>query len=102
MDRLDQLLKLHAAEPDDPFCTYGIALEHAKAGRADEAIAWLERTLSIDGAYCYAYFQKGRLEAERGDAAAARRTLEAGLDAAARAGDAHASDEIRQLLESLR
>lgn len=104
MDRLAPLLKLHAADPADPFCTYGIALEYAKAGRTDDALTWLDKTLALDSHYCYAYFQKGKLLADRGipgDDDAARKTLETGIAAATQAGDAHAREEIAALLDSL-
>jgi tetratricopeptide (TPR) repeat protein len=101
MDRLAQLLKLHEADPADPFCTYGIALEHAKAGRSAEALTWLDKTLALDAAYCYAYFQKGKLLNDLGDAAGARRTVEAGIVAATQCGDAHARDELATLLDSI-
>ncbi len=103
-DRLAKLEKLHAADPADPFCTYGIALEHAKAGRIDDALAWLDKTVELDPHYCYAYFQKGKLLSTRGapgDDAAARKILEAGITAATEAGDAHAREEIAELLDSI-
>ena len=100
-DRLEQLLKLHAADPADPFCTYGIALEHAKQGRTDDALGWLDKTLAADAGYCYAYFQKGKLLAERGDGAAARIVLERGINAARAAKDPHAEAELMSLLESV-
>src|SRR5690606_1082764 len=100
-DRLAQLMKLHEAEPDDPFCTYGIALEHAKAARYDEALAWLDKTLAADANYCYAYFQKAKVYIARGDDAAARQVLTEGMEAARRAGDEHARGEMGELLSTV-
>jgi len=100
-NRLEQLTKLHAADPADPFCTYGIALEHAKARRFDDAIAWLDKTLTIDPAYCYAYYQKAKTLNEMSQPDAARTTLEAGMQAAIQAGDAHARDEMAELLANI-
>jgi hypothetical protein len=37
--RLAQLLKLHASEPGDPFCMYGIAQEHARAVEAAKRVS---------------------------------------------------------------
>lgn len=100
-DRLAQLLKLHAAEPADPFCLYGIAQEHARAGRHEEALGWYDRALAADPAYCYAYFHKARSleELERIDDACA--VLRAGAEAARLAGDGHALSEIRGYLDQL-
>jgi len=103
-DRLTQLLKLHQADPADPFCTYGIALEHAKTGRHDEAIHWLDLTLKNDAGYCYAYFQKAKALSEKGEADAARQVLTDGIAAATRIGTGeslHAAEEMRGLMESL-
>lgn len=99
--RLEQLQKLHAADPKDPFCTYGIALEHAKAQQFDEALRWLDATLAVDPRYCYAFFQKGKVLAEMGQTDAAKAVLEQGIATAQAAGDAHARDEITALLDSL-
>lgn len=104
MSRLEQLTKLHHADPADPFCTYGIALEHGKAGRYDEAIAWLDKTLGLDAKYSYAYFQKAKMLIEKGEEDAARATLNTGIDSARKAGGAealHAAEEMRGLLDTL-
>lgn len=100
-ERLAQLLKLHAADPADPFCLYGIAQEHARAGRHEEALGWYDRTLAADPAYCYAYFHKARSleDLDRIDDACA--VLRAGAEAARRAGDGHALSEIRGYLDQL-
>jgi tetratricopeptide (TPR) repeat protein len=100
-DRLAQLTKLHQADPKDPFCTYGLALEHLKAGAHEEALQWLDATIALDANYCYAYFQKGKVLAELGQVEAAHAVLHAGLNAAKSCGDAKAHDEIGALLESL-
>jgi tetratricopeptide (TPR) repeat protein len=103
-ERLTQLLKLHEADPADPFCTYGIALEHAKAGRSDEAIQWLDRTLGLDERYCYAYYQKARVLAQDGQDEAARQVLRHGIEvarAAATPDSLHAAQEMSDLLQSI-
>ncbi len=38
-DRLEQLTKLHEADPSDPFCTYGIALEHANTQNRPKSLS---------------------------------------------------------------
>jgi tetratricopeptide (TPR) repeat protein len=103
-DRLNQLTRLHQADPADPFCTYGIALEHAKAGRTQEAIAWLDKTLAIDANYCYAYYQKGRLLAEAGREDEARAVLRHGIATGRKHGSPdsiHAAEEMTALLETI-
>ncbi len=100
-DRLDQLTQLYDADPNDPFLSYGIALELGKAERLTEAIDWLNKTLALDAHYCYAYYQKAKMQSAGGDDPAARQTLHDGMAAAEAAGDAHARDEIADLLNSL-
>jgi len=102
--RLEQLTKLHAADPNDPFCTYGIALEHAKTQNFDEAVRWLDKTLAADPQYCYAYFQKAKMFIEQGEEDRAREVLRTGIGVARKAGNAdaaHAAEEMGALLESI-
>ena len=100
-ERLEQLRKLYDADASDPFITYGMALEHAKAGDHDEALRWLDQTLELDADYCYAYYQKGRLLGEMGRDDEARQVTRLGIERAKAAGEAHAAAELEALLESL-
>ena len=100
-DRLEQLEKLHAADPADPFLNYGIALEHYKAQRLEDALAWLDKTLELDSHYCYAYYQKAKLLSDLGDDDTARAVLEAGMASAVEAGDEKARSEMAELLSVL-
>ncbi len=100
-NRLDRLTKLYEADPNDPFCAYGIAMEHAKAQRHQEAIGWLDKTLALDAHYCYAFYQKARMLSEMGQPDQARDTLQQGMRVAQDAGDEHARSEMAQLLESI-
>ena len=101
MPRLAQLEALLIKDPDDPFLLYGIALEHKKAGRLDEALAWLEKTLAADAAYCYAYYQQGQIHEALGDTSAASAAYQRGISAARGAGDAHAAGEMQIALDLL-
>lgn len=100
-DRLTQLTKLHQTDPDDPFCTYGIAMEYAKAGQHDQALEWLDKTLAADKLYCYAYYQKAKTLSELGRTDDAHNVLKAGIEAAKQAGDDHAQCEIAELMDTL-
>ena len=96
-NRLAKLESLLAADPRDTFTLYALAQEHAKAGNSARAIEFYDRTLAVDGGYCYAYFHKAKAQAALGDAAGARATVAAGLAAAQRAGDAKALNELGSL-----
>lgn len=100
-DRLEQLNKLHNADPGDPFCTYGIALEHAKAQRYDEALQWLDKTLGLDSQYCYAFYQKAKMLSALDQNEAACEVLKVGMETATQAGDDHARSEMAELLDTL-
>lgn len=97
-ERLGQLVKLYEADGNDPFLSYGIALEYAKDSQFDDAMVWLDKTIEVDPDYCYAYYQKARILGDLGDTASARRVLDRGMEAAQRAGDEHARSEMTDLL----
>ncbi len=100
-DRLDKLLKMLDRDPADTFVLYGIALEHKKAGRNDQAIVFLDRVLTVDAGYCYAYFQKGAVYESLGDVQSACKVYREGIAAAKAKGDAHAQQEITSALEMI-
>ena len=97
-DRMSQLRNMLESEPDDAFCLYGIAMEYAKAGQTDRAIAHFDRTIEVQADYCYAYYHKARCLLDDDRTEEARSTLEAGLDQARESGDIHAEGEIEALL----
>jgi len=101
MPSIRDLEQLLGVDPDDAFVLYGLAQEHAKAGDASRAVEYFDRCLRVDPAYCYAYYHKARVQAAAGARDAARETLRAGLEAARRADDGHALDEIQCLLDTL-
>ena len=99
-DRISQLRNLLENDPHDAFCMYGIAMEHAKNGCHLEAIAWFDRTMETDPAYCYAWYHKARCQEDSGDTFAATQTLEEGIKQAHELGDHHALEEMTSLLQS--
>jgi tetratricopeptide (TPR) repeat protein len=96
-ERLEKLLAFHAAAPGDDFTTYALALEYAAVGELEQALAWLDRTLTLAPDHAYAWYQKAALLADAGELERAREALSAGLAAAERAGDARAASELREL-----
>jgi tetratricopeptide (TPR) repeat protein len=105
-DRLEQLHKLHAADPEDADITYMIAMEHAKlddASGGDPAavIDWLNKTLDLDPNYLYAYFQKAKAQSEQGNDETAKATLQLGIQKAKSALDSKAVSELSELHESM-
>ena len=100
-DRLSQLRNLLDTDPHDAFCMYGIAMEYAKTGSHQEAIAWFNRTIETDPAYCYAWYHKARCQADAGDTQGANETLQEGMKQSSEIGDTHATQEMEALLQSI-
>ena len=100
-NRLAELQRLLEREPNDPFLRYGIAMEHKKASRFDEALDWFRKTLEVEATYCYAYYQQAQIYEERGETAAAKKVYKAGIKAANKCNDAHAAGEMQAALDLL-
>jgi tetratricopeptide (TPR) repeat protein len=104
MPRIDDLTRLLAKEPTDPFLLYSLAQEHAKLKTpADlaKAVDFYDRCLAVDPAYCYAYFHKAQTLRSLSRDADAIATLHAGLAAARAARDTKAQNELASLLDEL-
>jgi superkiller protein 3 len=99
--RLDALLKLLQQDPNDAFCLYGVAQEHAKADRLDEAVAWYRRTMQADPNHAYARFHMAKALERLGRLPDAVATLQEGLRVARAAGDAKAANELAGYLDEL-
>lgn len=87
--------------PEDAFCLYGVAQEHAKAGRHEEALGWFDRSIAADPAGAYAFYHKARSLQAMSREGEAVHTLRQGLKAAQVAGDSHAASEIVGFLTEL-
>lgn len=88
-------------DPTDAFCLYGVAQEHAKADRLDQAVQWFERVLAVEPTHAYAHFHLAKVQERAGHLAAAVETLRRGLLVARQAGDAKAAHEIAGYLDEL-
>ncbi|GAB4197632.1 MAG: hypothetical protein Kow00105_11670 [Phycisphaeraceae bacterium] len=100
-DRLEQLHKLHTADPNDADVTYMIAMEHAKQGDHASVIDWLNKTLTLDSNYLYAYFQLGKAYSALGQDEQAKTALQRGIEKANAVGDPKAISELNELLASI-
>jgi tetratricopeptide (TPR) repeat protein len=100
-DRLSRLLALLESDPDDAFCLYGIAQEHAGRGDHETAIEWYERAAAADPGDGYIHYHRARSLEAIGRREEAVEAVRAGLEAADRGGDAHARAELSALLDEL-
>lgn len=101
MPRREKLEQLLAAEPDDVFLNFGLAMELTKEGDRDRALAQFDRVLQLDPNYHAAHYHKAATLIELGRTDEARQVLTAGLTAARVAGNTHAESEMADLLASL-
>jgi len=100
-NRLESLLRLLEQDPNDAFCLYGVAQEHASAGRSEEASEWFRRAIAADPSHAYARFHLARALEQLGRIDEATAALREGLQAARASGDAKAMNEIAGYLDEL-
>jgi tetratricopeptide (TPR) repeat protein len=99
MPRIDQIRKMLEAEPDDVFLNYSLAMELAKAGNIDESLAAFARVTDLDPAYVAAWLHQGKMLLEAKRYPEARQILEKAKTVAQAAGNSHACNEIREMLD---
>ena len=87
--------------PEDAFARYGLALEYAKTGQVDTAMAEFKTLLARNPDYTAAYQMAAQtlMSAERFDEA--RKYLEDGIACARRGGNQHAASEMQGMLDTL-
>jgi thioredoxin-like negative regulator of GroEL len=101
MTRREKLETMLAEAPDDPFLRYALALAYASEGNPSEAARRLGELIEWNAQYVPAYLQLAQLHAELDQADLAKPVLARGIEAARRAGDAHAEGEMQGFLEQL-
>lgn len=88
-------------EPDDVFLNFGLAMELVKEQALPDAVQRFARVLALDPSYTAAHYHKGATHIKLGQPVEARETLQSGIAAARRIGNAHAESEMRELLSGL-
>jgi len=101
MPSIEQLERLLKTDPDDTFLLYGLGQARAKEGEHDKAVQAYDRCLAIDPGHLYAYYHKARSLDALGRTDEACVVVRAGIEAASKAGDAHARFELENLLTML-
>lgn len=101
MPSIDQLHRALAADPNDAFLLYGLAMEHAKLDDHEPALGYFRRAIEADPANAYHHYHMARSLEALGREADARATLEAGLKQAQTHGDHKAIGEITDYLHRL-
>ncbi len=101
-DRVAAFRKMVERKPDDPFARYSLAMALRAAGRHEEAALEFEDLARHSPGYVPTYLMLGQVLETVGRAGDAARAYQAGLAAAAAAGNEHAGKELAQALEVLR
>ncbi len=101
MDRIAALTEILAANPEDSFARYGLAMEYSKAGQIDEALREFKTLIAKNPDYTPAYFMAAQMLASASRADEAKRWLVDGISSARRDGNAHAQSEMTAMLEEL-
>ena len=99
--RLDKLLGMLEASPDDEFLNYALAMEYVASGRNDDALAAFGRVIAFDADHSAAHFQQAQLLARLGEIESAKAAAARGVAAAKKRGEQHAAEEIAAFRESL-
>ncbi len=100
-NRLETLKTLVEQNPQDTFARYGLAMEYAKAGNFELAVAEYRALLQFNPDYSYAYYHGGQALEKLGRMEDARAMYQRGIEATNRTGDAHARGELESALEGI-
>jgi predicted Zn-dependent protease len=101
MSRLEAVKAMVEQAPGDSRVRFMLCMEYLGAERWEEALAALSELTARDPAYITAYYQGGRACEQLGREDDARAWYSRGIEAAKRAGDAHALSELQAALDLL-
>lgn len=99
MDRISQLRKFIAADPQDYFSRHALAMEMIKLGEVSEAIEILAAVIADNPAYVGSYLHLGRLYEKTGNAEKALQVYEQGIEQAGSLKDFHARGELQTAID---
>jgi len=101
IDKIAGLKEILALDPKNSFARYGIAMELARGGSVDAALAEFDAILANDPDYTAAYFMAAQTLSGAGRTPEAIERLKAGVSCAARTGNRHAMSEMQAMLDEL-
>jgi len=101
IDKIAGLKEILALDAKNSFARYGIAMELAHRGDADEALKEFDALLATDPDYTAAYFMSAQTLTSAGRKAEAIERLKSGISCAARTGNRHALSEMQAMLDEL-
>jgi len=101
MNRIAMLAEILAANPEDAFARYGLAMEYSNAGKIEEALQEFKTLLEKNPDYTPGYFMAAQTLEKAGRIDEAKKILVDGISSARRTGNAHAQSEMTAMLEGL-
>jgi tetratricopeptide (TPR) repeat protein len=101
MERITMLSEILAANLEDSFARYGLAMEYSKAGQIEPALQEFKTLIEKDPDYTPAYFMAAQTLSRASRVDEAKRWLVDGISSARRTGNAHAQSEMTAMLEEL-
>ena len=101
MDKIAALSEILEQNPTDSFARYGLAMALVAAGRDADALREYDYLVANSPDYVPAYQMSGQLLLRLARPAEARTRLQAGVAAATRTGNAHATDEMQAILDDM-
>jgi len=102
MDRIAALSEILAADPDDAFARYGLAMEYSKLGEVARAMEEFGKLLSANPDYTAGYFMAAQTLVSANRTDEAKKMLIDGISSARRTGNNHAQSEMTALLDELK
>ena len=101
MDKIAALTEILAANPNDSFARYGLAMAYASESKNDEALQEFSTITESNPDYVPAYQMSAQTLLKQGQTEAAKARLTAGLAACARTNNSHAASEMQAMLDDL-
>jgi Tfp pilus assembly protein PilF len=101
MDRITRILAFLEQNPKDSFLRHALALEYIKLGQLNDAKTLFLAVLSDNPDYVGSYYHLAKLLETLEEREAAIEWYEKGMEAAKKAGDNHALNELRAAYEDL-
>jgi predicted Zn-dependent protease len=101
MDKIAALSEILTVDPTNAFARYGLAMEHNNQGNTDLALTEFTALIHHNPDYVPAYQMSAQTLAKLGRTEEAITRLKAGLSAAQRTNNVHASSEMQALLDDL-
>lgn len=101
MDKIAGLKEILELDPKNSFARYGLAMELARRGETEAALAEFDMLLTNDPGYTAGYFMAAQTLSAAGRTQVAIARLKTGIDCATLSGNHHAVNEMHAMLEEL-